>query len=116
MGWTLPWYSSYGTDFNYDFHVTADESVAPVEYNYRSKRELEQLGQAEGVKGELPGASVFLREEERVFHTYSTYGRGLDPMIGTHNWLDLTPFGRGEGWDGMPNLRVPLRHHDRYDV
>jgi predicted dithiol-disulfide oxidoreductase (DUF899 family) len=114
MGWTLPWYSSYGSDFNYDYHATTDEAIAPVEYNYRSREQLERLGQAYHVKGEQPGASVFLRDGDRVYHSYSTYGRGLDAMIATHGWLDLTPFGRGEGWDGMPNLRVPLRHHDRY--
>jgi len=114
MGWTLPWFSSYGSDFNYDFHATTDEAIAPVEYNYRSNEELERLGQSYHVKGEQPGASVFLREGDRVYHSYSTYGRGLDSMLATHSWLDLTPFGRGEGWDGMPNLDTPLRHHDRY--
>ena len=114
MGWTLPWFSSYGSDFNYDFHATTDESIAPVEYNYRSKEELERLGQSYHVKGEQPGASVFLRDGERVYHSYSAYGRGLDALLATHSWLDLTPFGRGEGWDGMPDLHAPLRHHDRY--
>lgn len=98
----------------YDFHATTDEAVAPVEYNYRSKEELERIGQHHHVKGEQPGASVFLRDGDRVFHSYSTYGRGLDALLTTHSWLDLTPFGRGEGWDGMPGLQVPLRHHDRY--
>jgi predicted dithiol-disulfide oxidoreductase (DUF899 family) len=119
MGWTLPWYGSLGSDFNYDFHVTTDEAVAPVEYNYRNKRALEQLGQTYHVKGEQPGASVFLRDGKRVFHTYSTYGRGLDLMLSTYNWLDLTPFGRGEAWDGMPDLgglgKNWIRHHDQYD-
>jgi predicted dithiol-disulfide oxidoreductase (DUF899 family) len=114
MGWTLPWHSSHGSEFNYDFHATTDESIAPVEYNDRSKAELERLGQRYHVKGEQPGASVFLRDGDRVYHSYSTYGRGLDALLATHAWLDLTPFGRGEGWDGMPNLEAPLRHHDRY--
>jgi predicted dithiol-disulfide oxidoreductase (DUF899 family) len=114
MGWTVPWFSSFGSDFNYDFHATTDAEIAPVEYNYRSKEELERLGQWYHVKGEQPGASVFLRDGDRVYHSYSTYGRGLDSLIATHGWLDLTPFGRGEGWDGMPNLDAPLRHHDRY--
>jgi predicted dithiol-disulfide oxidoreductase (DUF899 family) len=122
MGWTAPWYSSFGTDFNYDFHVTLDESVAPIEYNYRTKAEHVQNGvsyiaQAEQ-PFELPGLSVFLRDGDRIFHTYSTYGRGLDLLLNTYNLLDLTPFGRGEGWDGMPNLEEKgmswLRHHDRY--
>jgi predicted dithiol-disulfide oxidoreductase (DUF899 family) len=116
MGWTTPWYSSSGSDFNYDFHATTDERVAPVEYNYQDRRTLEVLGQTYHIEGEQPGASVFLRDGDRVFHSYSAYGRGLDSMINTHNWLDLTPFGRGEGWDGMPDLKVPLRHHDRYDA
>ena len=118
MGWTVPWYGSLGSDFNYDFHVTTDETVAPVEYNYRDKRALVQLGQTYHVAGEQPGASIFLRDGERIFHTYSTYGRGLDLLLGSHNWLDLTPFGRGEGWDGMPDLdgrgKEWVRHHDRY--
>jgi predicted dithiol-disulfide oxidoreductase (DUF899 family) len=120
MGWTLPWYGSLACDFNYDFHATTDESVAPVEYNYRDKRTLLQLGQSYHVQGEQPGASVFLREDDRIFHSYSTYGRGLDMLLGTYNWLDLTPLGRGEGWDGMPNIsqagdgKTWVRHHDRY--
>ena len=86
------------SDFNYDFHATTDEAVAPVEYNYRDAATLLQLGQVYHVKGEQPGVSVFLRDTDRVFHTYSTYGRGLDNMLATNSWLDLTPFGRGEGW------------------
>ena len=120
MGWKMPWVSSFGSDFNYDFHVTMDESVAPVEYNYRSKAEMEAIGQGgDEYRGELPGLSVFLRDGDRVFHTYSTYGRGLDPLLTSYNFLDLTPFGRGEGWDGMPDLGGQgmgwLRHHDRYE-
>ena len=117
MGWSIPWYGSFGSDFNYDFHVTTDEAVTPVEYNYRDKATLEKLGHSYHVKGEQPGASVFLRDGERVYHTYSTYGRGLDVLLTSYNYLDLTPFGRGEGWDGMPDLGKGmewLRHHDRY--
>lgn len=118
MGWTVPWFSSFGSDFNYDFHATTDEAVAPVEYNYRDKAEMERLGQTYHVKGEQPGISVFLRDGDRVYHTYSTYGRGLDIFLNTYNYLDLTPFGRGEGWDGMPDLEKKgqnwLRHHDKY--
>jgi predicted dithiol-disulfide oxidoreductase (DUF899 family) len=119
MGWNTPWYSSLGSDFNYDFHATTDEAVAPVEYNYRDQRTLEQLGQSYHVKGEQPGVSVFLRDEGAVFHTYSTYGRGLESFLNTYHYLDLTPFGRGEGWGGMPDLdgsgQSWLRHHDRYE-
>jgi predicted dithiol-disulfide oxidoreductase (DUF899 family) len=118
MGWTLPWYSSYGSAFNYDYHATTDEAVAPVEYNYRDKAELERLGLTYHVQGEQPGVSVFLRDGERVYHCYSSYGRGLDILMGTYNYLDLTPFGRGEGWDGMPDLNGQglnwTRLHDQY--
>jgi predicted dithiol-disulfide oxidoreductase (DUF899 family) len=118
MGWNIPWYSSFGSDFNYDFHTTTDEAVAPVEYNYRDKATLEKLGQTYHVHGEQPGASVFLRDGDRVYHTYSTYGRGLDLLVGTNNYLDLTPLGRQEGWDGTPDLNnegfLWTRHHDRY--
>ncbi|HEX7241928.1 MAG TPA: DUF899 domain-containing protein, partial [Longimicrobiaceae bacterium] len=96
MGWTVSWVSSYGSDFNYDFHATTDASVAPVEYNYRGLAELEARGQSYHVSGEQPGLSVFLRDGARVFHTYSTYGRGLDAFLTTHHLLDATPFGRGE--------------------
>ena len=119
MGWTVPWYSSSGSDFNYDFHATTDEAVAPVEYNYRDKRTLLRLGQSYHVQGEQPGASVFLCDGDRAYHTYSTYGRGLDALLSTSSFLDLTPFGRGEGWGGMPDVDGKgmnwLRHHDRYD-
>jgi predicted dithiol-disulfide oxidoreductase (DUF899 family) len=119
MGWTLPWYSSLGSDFNYDFHATTDEAVAPVEYNYRDKATLERIGHSYHVKGEQPGVSVFLRDGSAIYHTYSTYGRGLDALLGTYSYLDLTPLGRGEGWDGMPDVggvgRHWVRHHDRYD-
>lgn len=119
MGWKLPWYSSFGSRFNYDFHVTIDASQAPVEYNYCDQAELERMGQLDMVKGELPGASVFLRDGERVFHTYSTYARGLDILMNAHHFLDLTPFGRGEGWDGMANLEGKglnwVRLHDQYE-
>ncbi len=116
MGWSAPWYSSFGSLFNYDFHVSIDASVAPVEYNYCDQAELEQKGQAAAIKGELPGLSVFVRDGAFIFHTYSTYARGLDVFLNTHNLLDQTPFGRGQGWDGMPDLKVPLRHHDRYSA
>ncbi len=119
MGWTLPWYSSFGSDFNYDFHVSIDEQVAPVEYNYRDKAELERLGQGYHVQGEQPGLSVFLRDGDQVFHCYSTYGRGLEAPLFTYHLLDLTPLGRGEGWGGMPDYEGKgmnwTRFHDEYD-
>ncbi|MBO3277698.1 DUF899 domain-containing protein [Pseudomonas schmalbachii] len=118
MGWRLPWYSSFGSDFNYDFHVTIDENVAPVEYNYRDKAELERLGQTCHMQGEQPGMSVFLRDGEEVLHSYSTYGRGLEAALTTYHLLDLTPLGRGEGWGGMADLEGKglewMRFHDEY--
>ncbi len=118
MGWPLPWYSSFGSDFNYDFHATTDEAVAPVEYNYMDRASLERAGLTYHLEGEQHGLSVFLRDGEAVFHTYSTYARGVDHLLNVYNLLDLTPFGRGEGWDGMPDLDGKgmnwLRHHDRY--
>jgi len=96
-GWTFPWYSSFGSDFNYDFHVTMDESVTPAEYNYRSAAEHRQAGMPWYTEGEQPGVSVFLREGERVFHTYSAFARGSEHLVSTAMFLDLTPLGRQEG-------------------
>jgi predicted dithiol-disulfide oxidoreductase (DUF899 family) len=96
-GWTFPWYSSFGSDFNYDFHVTMDESVAPAEYNYRSAAEHRQAGMPWYIEGEQPGVSVFLREGDRVFHTYSSFARGNEHLVSTAMFLDLTPLGRQEG-------------------
>jgi predicted dithiol-disulfide oxidoreductase (DUF899 family) len=101
--WTFAWYSSHGSDFNYDFHVTLDESVAPVEYNYRSPSEHERAGTGYYVQGdqpiELPGTSAFLRVGEQVFHTYSTYARGGETVGGSYYFLDLTALGRQEEWE-----------------
>ena len=101
MGWAVPFYSSYGSDFNYDFHVTLDESVAPVEYNFRDKEELEQAGigwLADG-SSEQPGYSVFLRDGDQIFHTYSMYARGTESLGGSYYFLDLTALGRQEDWE-----------------
>ena len=121
MGWTVPWYSSFGSDFNYDFHVTLDEAVAPVEYNYRDKAELVQKGEAYFTQGEAHGLSVFLRDGDRIFHTYSIYARGTDLLAGTYNYLDLTLFGRQEDWEEPPGrsdsaFLAWVRHHDNYDA
>jgi predicted dithiol-disulfide oxidoreductase (DUF899 family) len=117
MGWTVPWYSSFGSDFNYDFHVTLDPAVAPVEYNYR---DLDELGPSwQGWTGEMHGISAFLRRGDHVFHTYSSYARGTDMVNSTNQWLDLTARGRQEDWE-EPSGRSDgpllswLRHHDRY--
>ncbi len=102
-GWTFPWYSSYGSDFNYDFHVTLDDAVAPVEYNYRTRAEHQQAGTAYYVEGEqpieLPGQSCFLRAGDRVFHTYSVYARGGEATGGSYYFLDQTALGRQEDWE-----------------
>jgi predicted dithiol-disulfide oxidoreductase (DUF899 family) len=101
-GWTFPWYSSFGSDFNYDFHVTLDESVAPVEYNYRTKAEYEALGHRyfDGEQPmEMPGTSFFLRDGDEVFHTYSTFARGAEQTGGSYYFLDLTALGRQEDWE-----------------
>ena len=120
MGWTIPWYSSFGSDFNYDFHVTLDETVAPVEYNYTDKAALVQKGENWFTEGESHGLSVFLRDGDKVFHTYSTYARGTDLLVGTYNYLDLTPLGRQEDWEeprgrGDGPFMSWLRRHDEYD-
>jgi predicted dithiol-disulfide oxidoreductase (DUF899 family) len=108
MGWTFPWYSSYGSDFNYDFHVTHDESVAPVEYNFRSAQELIDMGEPYFARpGEQGGVSVFFRDDDTVLHTWSGYGPVTNLLCGTDMLLDLTPLGRQDD-------TVDLRHHDKY--
>ncbi|HEY6156265.1 MAG TPA: DUF899 family protein, partial [Gemmatimonadales bacterium] len=105
MGWTFPWLSSYGTDFNDDFGVTLD--ATHTTYNYAPV-----TAQPEGRphEGEREGLSVFFRDGTRVFHTYSTYQRGLDPLLNTYNLLDLTPLGRQEE-EGIMHW---LKYHDEY--
>jgi predicted dithiol-disulfide oxidoreductase (DUF899 family) len=98
MGWDFRWVSSFDSSFNYDFHVTIDPSVAPVEYNYKGQAQLE----AENVawrdwSGEQPGMSAFVRDSDDVFHTYSAYSRGLDGLWTMWQWLDRAPLGRNEG-------------------
>jgi predicted dithiol-disulfide oxidoreductase (DUF899 family) len=106
MGWTFPWYSSLGSDFNYDFHVTHDDKVAPFEYNFKTKQELIDAGQPYFAgPGEKGGFSVFVRDGASVLHTYSDYGTAADLLCGTDLYLGLTPFGRQD---------ADLRHHDRY--
>jgi len=101
-GWTLPWYSSFGSDFNYDFHVTLDECVAPTEYNYRDKAELERLHGPNVIQGESHGLSVFFRMGNDVFHTYSTYARGVESLTDSYSLLDMTPYGRQEDFEDSP--------------
>lgn len=113
-GWTFPWYSSFSSDFNYDFHVTLDESVAPLEYNYRSPEEHAAAGTSWYVEGdqpmERPGLSCFLRVGDDVFHTYSTYARGDDSIVGSvYGLLDLTALGRQEDWEEPKGRAVAVR-------
>ncbi|TWO68448.1 DUF899 domain-containing protein [Caenimonas sedimenti] len=108
MGWKFTWVSSHGTDFNHDFGVSfTREQVerGEVPYNYQV--------QAFPVE-EAPGVSAFCKNGAgEVFHTYSTYGRGVEVMMGTYNMLDLAPRGRDEG--DAPNRMQWVRHHDRYE-
>ena len=92
-GWTFPWWSSHDSTFNHDFHVTLDEAVTPPEYNFQPVD-----GPAPG-SAELPGTSCFLRDGERVFHTYSSYARGAEWTGGSYAFLDLTALGRQEEWE-----------------
>ena len=108
MGWRFKWVSSYGSDFNYDYHVSftnEERAKGKVDYNYA-------LG--EFPAEEAPGASAFYKNENgEIFHTYSTYARGLDILVGAYNFLDLAPKGRGE--EGLAHTMAWVRHHDRYD-
>ena len=108
MGWHFKWVSSFGNDFNFDFHVSAtpqEKATGKADYNYEL---------TEFPSDERPGASVFCKNEAgEIFHTYSTYGRGLDMLIGAYNFLDLAPKGRDE--DGLAYGMAWVRHHDRYD-
>jgi predicted dithiol-disulfide oxidoreductase (DUF899 family) len=106
MGWRFKWVSSNGNDFNFDYHVSFtkdEEAKGKVYYNYET---------AEFLSDELPGLSVFYKDEEGgIFHTYSGYARGLDLLVGTYNFLDLVPKGRDEDPDSTMSW---VRHHDRY--
>jgi predicted dithiol-disulfide oxidoreductase (DUF899 family) len=108
MGWRVNWVSSYGSDFNYDFHVSfKKEELANGEayYNY----EMRNVG-----IDELSGRSVFYKDPAGdIFHTYSSYGRGGEMFLGTYHFLDITPKGRDETING--NLTDWVRHHDRYE-
>jgi len=107
MGWKFNWVSSFGNDFNWDYHVSfTKEEMAKgkVNYNY----DLVEFGSEEA-----PGASVFYKNADgNVFHTYSTYARGLDILVGAYNFLDLVPKGRDE--DRLAFTMAWVRHHDRY--
>jgi predicted dithiol-disulfide oxidoreductase (DUF899 family) len=111
MGWSFPWLSSFGNDFNYAFRVTLDPERPDYEYNYTNAEALLKAGKIWISKGEMPGLSVFFRDGDNIFHTYSSYHRGTDLFLNTYNFLDLTPLGRQEENQRMFDW---LRHHDRY--
>jgi predicted dithiol-disulfide oxidoreductase (DUF899 family) len=108
MGWKFKWVSSFGSDFNFDYHVsfTKEETAkGEVYYNY---------GMTKFPAEEAPGLSVFRKDAATggILHTYSSYGRGLDILLGTYNFLDMTPKGRDE--EGLAFSMAWVRHHDRY--
>ena len=105
MGWKFKWVSSQGSDFNFDYHVSAtpDElAKGKMEYNYET---------IDNTMDELPGASVFFKDETgAIYHTYSFYARGGDILINTYNYLDLMPKGRNE-----TEIMDWMHRHDEYD-
>ena len=100
-GWDIPWYSSYGTDFNFDFCVSFEPDRNPGTYNYREVTVEEPF--------EGPGRSCFLQVDGRVFHTYSQYARGLEDTGGSYYFLDLTALGRQEDWEEPKGRSDSLR-------
>lgn len=108
MGWRFHWASSFGTDFNYDYNVSMtpeEKASGKADYNYTLM---------EFPSEERPGASVFYKDAKgEIYHTYSTYARGLDILVGTYNFLDLAPKGRDE--EGLSFSMAWVRHHDKYD-
>jgi predicted dithiol-disulfide oxidoreductase (DUF899 family) len=109
MGWRFHWVSSNSADFNFDYHVSAtkeDLAKDAVYYNYTMQKFPSE---------ERPGTSVFYKDAaSNIFHTYSSYGRGLDILIGAYNWLDIAPKGRDE--EGLKHSMAWVRHHDKYDA
>jgi predicted dithiol-disulfide oxidoreductase (DUF899 family) len=107
MGWKFKWVSSNASDFNFDYQVSRkkdEEGKEEVYYNYTLQKFPPE---------ERPGASAFYKDAGgNVFHTYSTYARGLDILIGAYNWLDIAPKGRGE--EGLAFSMAWVRHHDKY--
>ena len=106
MGWRFRWVSSFDSDFNYDYQVSAspeEASEGNAYYNYEKTNFPSQ---------ERPGLSVFSKDADGIYHTYSTYARGLDILVGAYNFLDLVPKGRDEG--GLKHTMAWVRHHDKY--
>jgi len=109
MGWKFKWVSSYGNDFNHDFHVSftpEEKARGKVEYNY---------AMTEFPSEEAPGLSAFIKTDTgQVLHTYSSYARGLDILVGAYNFLDFAPKGRDEG--ALPWSMAWVRRHDEYET
>ena len=107
FGWTFKWISSYGSDFNFDYNVSfSAETLARGEafYNYTTQKI---------TRTELPGISVFFKDDDEIFHTYSTYGRGLDMLNVAYHYLDSAPKGRDE--DGLPFPMAWVKHRIAYE-
>jgi predicted dithiol-disulfide oxidoreductase (DUF899 family) len=131
MGWSFPWASSFGSDFNYDFQVSfteEEQQSGVVQHNYRAMDTRSQLTDEQALlmvgtdaatyTREAPGMSAFALEEGVVYHTYSAYIRGLDGLWGMYQWLDRAPRGRNEEmFRGLGDLRGSdwYRRHDEYD-
>jgi predicted dithiol-disulfide oxidoreductase (DUF899 family) len=131
MGWSFPWASSFGSDFNYDFGVAFTEEQqrsGVVEYNFRAMDTKSELSDSDTlavfgtdaatVTREAPGMSAFALEDGVVYHTYSAYIRGLDGLWGMYQWLDRAPRGRNEMMvRGLGDLRGAFwyRRHDEYE-
>jgi predicted dithiol-disulfide oxidoreductase (DUF899 family) len=103
-----PWYSSYGSDFNYDYQVSLDEARGQTDYNYRSEPGL--LGGDRSA--EMPGYSAFLREGDEIFHTYSAFARGTEYVGNAYTYLDMTALGRQEDWEEPKGRAAPVRGGD----
>ena len=101
-GWKLPWVSSFGSDFNYDFHVTLDARVTPIEYNYRNRAAMVAKKIPNPRQGETHGMSVFFRVGPDIFHTYSAFARGTEGLADTNHLLDITPYGRQQKFEDSP--------------
>lgn len=101
-GWNPPWVSSFGSDFDYDFHVTNDEKVAPIKYDYRNEIELETRDPPNATRGEEHGLSVFFSLGDDVFHSYSVFARGTETLTNVRSWLDVTPYGRQQDFEDSP--------------
>ena len=128
MGWTFPWASSFGSDFNFDFgvaHTKEEWEAGAAEHNFRAEDLRAAAGQEssmdafsqsivgtdwETYRREGPGMSAFTRQDDTVYHTYSAYARGLDGLWGMYQWLDRAPLGRNEDGSGFW-----WRRHDEYD-